>query len=485
MDENRPLELIALQEKVAEIFWFVKDQAHVAQGNIAGQEKPLSGDLDETERGVYKRIMKMGQRLLGEYFKELGSGNVGYRVTYSGSEYERKHRERPETILSVFGPIPYNQSIYYCGDGSSVRPLAVMANLPERQSTYFAQALMARLGVQDTYRESQESYDEFFGYSLSPRTIEKVIEEQAESYCEYKDQKAIASPKDEKKIGVVSFDGKGIQVVKRERTTGKTREALVGCVYTADSEERDAEKIATSLIMPELLSDDDKKSNQKQNGAQNIEYYGSVTEAKKQVFSDVRQRASARFAAASITTSVCVMDDAPCLWRLAKKFFPEAVYILDVIHVVDYVLLATAALEKDKEAARVLACAYLTVILQGRVKNVITGLRIRLAKNRIRGRRRKDIEKAITYFENHKEYMRFDEYLAAGYPIATGVIESACGHLVKDRMGKAGARWRLIGAESVLKLRCIKASGYWHDYQKIRMRSERNRLYSNILDSAA
>ena len=99
-----------------------------------------------------------------------------------------------------------------------------------------------------------------------------------------------------------------------------------------------------------------------------------------------------------------------------------------------------------------------SVVLQGRVRNVMTGLRIRLTKNRIRGRRRKDVEKAISYLENHREYMYYDEYLAAGYPIVTGVIESACGHQVKDRMGKAGAGWRLIGAESVLKLRCIKAS---------------------------
>ena len=485
MDDRHPLELIALQEKVAEIFWFVKDQGRLARENVGSQSKAPSGDLDETERGVYKRIMKMGQQLLCEYFKELGSGDAGYRVRYHGCDYERKHREREETILSVFGPIPYKQSIYYCGNGSSVRPLAVMANLPERQSTYFTQALMARLGVQDTYRESQESYDEFFDYSLSPRTIEKVIEDQAQGYSSYKDQKATPSSEEEKMIGVVSFDGKGIQVVKSERTTGKTREVLVGCVYTADPEKRDAEKIATSLIMPELLSEEDKKSNQKQNNAQNIEYYGSVTEAKKKVFSEVRKRASARFAAASITTGVCVMDGAPCLWRLAKKFFPKAVYILDVIHVTDYVLLASAALEKDKESARVLACAYLTVILQGHVRNVITSLRIRMTKNRIRGRRRKDIEKAITYLENHQEYMRYDEYLAEGYPIATGVIESACGHLVKDRMGKAGARWRLIGAESVLKLRCIRASGYWHDYQKIRMQSERNRLYSKVLKFAA
>ena len=264
-------------------------------------------------------------------------------------------RSSSETILSVFGKIPYEQSIYYCGDGCSVRPLAVMANLPERQVTYFAQSFMARLGIQDTYRESQESYADFFRYSLSPRTVEKVIEDQSESYCHYEDQRILPRAEEEKAIGVVSFDGKGIQVVKRERTTGKTRESLVGCVYTAEAEERDAEKIAKFLILPEQISDDEKKSNQKKNNAQTIEYYGSVTEPKKNVFSDVRERASARFAAASVATTVCVMDGAPCLWRLAKKFFPKAVYILDVIHVVDYIKLATAALEKDKKAARILA----------------------------------------------------------------------------------------------------------------------------------
>jgi hypothetical protein len=344
---------------------------------------------------------------------------------------------------------------------------------------------MARLGIQETYRESQEFYAEYFGYSLSPRTVEKVIEDQAKSYSQYETQRILPEAEEEKEIGVVSFDGKGIQVVKSERTTGKTRESLVGCVYTASAEERNAEKIAKSLVMPELISDEEKESNKKKNNAQNIEYYGSVIEKKKKVFSDVCDRALARFSAASITTVVCVMDGAPCLWRLAKKFFPKAIPILDIIHVVDYVKLATTALEQDKKKAKILAYNYLNTILQGGVGSVITGLRIRLTKNRIRGRKRKDVEKAITYFENHKEYMRYDECLAAGYPIATGVVESACGHLVQDRMGKAGARWRLNGAESVLKLRCVKASSDWHYYHEIRQISERNRLYSWILEDAA
>lgn len=485
MDTPRPKALVELQDRLEEIFWFVKNQARLAEGNFSDQSQFPVGDLDETERGVHKRMMELGRRLICEYFEELGSGNVGYRASYKGCDYKRKHRERPETILSVFGKIPYKQSIYYGENGISVRPLAAMANLPDRQVTYFAQSFMARLGIQDTYRESQESYAEFFGYSLSPRTVEKVVEDQAKSYGEYETQRVLPKPEEEKTIGVVSFDGKGIQVVKSERSTGKTRESLVGCVYTAAPEEREAKKIAKSFIMPELMSDEEKKSNRKKNNAQNIEYYGSVTEKKKKVFSDVRDRASARFSAASITTVVCVMDGAPCLWRLAKKFFPKAISILDIVHVVDYIKLATTALEKDKKAARTLAYTYLTTILQGGLNSVITGLRIRLTKNRIRGRRRKDIEKAITYFENHKEYMRYDEYLAAGYPIATGVVESACGHLVKDRMGKAGARWRLNGAESVLKLRCVKASRDWNRYLEIRKQSERNRLYSGILDAAA
>ena len=66
--------------------------------------------------------------------------------------------------------------------------------------------------------------------------------------------------------------------------------------------------------------------------------------------------------------------------------------------------------------------------------------------------------------------MRYDEYLALGLPIATGVIEGACRYLVKDRMERTGARWSLKGAEAVLRLRALWASGdfeaYWAFHEK-------------------
>ena len=59
------------------------------------------------------------------------------------------------------------------------------------------------------------------------------------------------------------------------------------------------------------------------------------------------------------------------------------------------------------------------------------------------------------YFENNASRMRYDEYLAADYPIATGVIEGACRHVIKDRMEQGGMRWTLAGAEAMLKLRGV------------------------------
>ncbi len=68
--------------------------------------------------------------------------------------------------------------------------------------------------------------------------------------------------------------------------------------------------------------------------------------------------------------------------------------------------------------------------------------------------------------------MKYDEYLKKGCPIATGVIEGACRHLVKDRMGITGARWGLKGAEAILKLRSLKISGEFDDYWKFYERQE-------------
>ena len=71
------------------------------------------------------------------------------------------------------------------------------------------------------------------------------------------------------------------------------------------------------------------------------------------------------------------------------------------------------------------------------------------------------------------------QYLKEGYPIATGVIEGACRHLVKDRMERSGMRWRLSGAAPMLMLRAIHVSNHWDTFQTQRMKSDLQRLHPN------
>jgi hypothetical protein len=69
-----------------------------------------------------------------------------------------------------------------------------------------------------------------------------------------------------------------------------------------------------------------------------------------------------------------------------------------------------------------------------------------------------------------KHNVNYGEVLSSGFPIASGVIEGACRHLINDRVDITGARWSLQGAESILKLRSIKSSGdferYWEFYKQ-------------------
>lgn len=71
--------------------------------------------------------------------------------------------------------------------------------------------------------------------------------------------------------------------------------------------------------------------------------------------------------------------------------------------------------------------------------------------------------------------MKYDKYLKHGYPIATGVIEGACRYLIKDRLDITGARWSVSGAEAILKLRSLRASGDFDDYWAFHEKKELER----------
>ena len=83
----------------------------------------------------------------------------------------------------------------------------------------------------------------------------------------------------------------------------------------------------------------------------------------------------------------------------------------------------------------------------------------------------------VRYLTTKHEYLRYDQALAAGWPIATGVIEGACRHLTGDRLDITGARWGLEGAEAVLALRAVIGNGDFDDYWRFHLAREHQRVY--------
>ena len=79
-------------------------------------------------------------------------------------------------------------------------------------------------------------------------------------------------------------------------------------------------------------------------------------------------------------------------------------------------------------------------LLEGKVTSVIRGIRYQATQYGLKGQRKKTVTEAADYFERNRDRMKYDEYLAAGYPIGSGVVEGACRHLVKDRMERSGMR---------------------------------------------
>ena len=104
------------------------------------------------------------------------------------------------------------------------------------------------------------------------------------------------------------------------------------------------------------------------------------------------------------------------------------------------------------------------MLLEGQVGYVIGGLKQMRTKHSLKGASLKTVQTILTYFHNNRSRMRYNDYLAVGYPIGSGVAEGACRHLVKDRMERTGMRWTVQGAQAILDLRSTYLNGDWASF---------------------
>ena len=376
-------QIVNQQELICEIQDSVQGLIDFVNGQVKlGIEGSQSGDADTTERGIFSRLLQLGLQLMHLYFTGLGNGDRGKIMDVNGVLYERGPCS-PRTLLTVFGIVHFKRYFYYRLDKvkeESLKFLDAQVNIPNDQASYFVVDWLSRLGVKYTvFEEAVRFMKDMFGLSLSKRTAEESVANLSVSYERYEEQRELVENETEGELCVLQGDGKGVPMHKSERPgKGTKKEALVGCVYTVDRHDRSAEAVAKNLILPNLLDPEEEKKLKDRDKAHNIHYRSSLEKSREEVFNELREEVEKRQGEREL---ICLFDGAPVLTRLAKEHFPEAVIILDIIHVLDYLWPAVHAFEKeDSTKAKALACHWLTAILSGKVGYVIGGIRQRLTK---------------------------------------------------------------------------------------------------------
>ena len=444
----------------------------------------------EVEMHVFQRLLKVGLLFMVQYFEEVGSGDLGFRLVRKGVELRRRLR-KPITLLTVFGILEIDRWLYHACGETCFSPTAEAASLPDRQASYFVQRLVARLGMRDTYDECVSFLHELFGFSLSTHTADEVVGELAANHREFAEQLTPPPAASEETIQVVGFDGKGVPVIKetpakREARLAKgekrnrKQEAMVGIEYVVAPKPRTPELVAQALVRPDALSDEELELLHAARPAQNLYYQASLEAGREGLIGEILKRADKRREVTDHELQqVCLSDGAISQLRICEKLFPKATIVLDIIHAVERFWNAAHLFHPEgSEAAKDMVHDLVLRTLQGKIGYVIGGLRQRATKQKLGKHRQEALQGILTYLENHRQFMHYDQYLNRGFPISTGAVESACGHLVKDRMEKAGARWSVRGGEAMLRLRAIYASGNFDHYLEYHQKQEHERLYA-------
>jgi hypothetical protein len=271
---------------------------------------------------------------------------------------------------------------------------------------------------------------------------------------------------------------------------GRKRMATLGTVYDAESAVRDVDDV---IADPDRAGGDVDPERRKGPKARSKWLCGSVEDTAADVVKAVFDQAEARDPGHA-RTWVALVDGAPHQIDLineqaAARGVPVHI-VIDIIHVLEYLWGAAHALHEtgDKTIEAWVARAGRTILAGGaagvaeQIRGAATAAGIAVGKN-------KSIDDAVAYLTNKADYLRYDIALAAGWPIATGIIEGACRHLVKDRLDITGARWGLAGAEAVLKLRALRSNGdfdaYWAWYEQQEFTRNHQARYRNQLILAA
>jgi hypothetical protein len=445
------------------------------------------------------------------------------RVTGAdGVTRARAERGHTRQVVTRLGGVSVRRIGYRAGVNGvpSLFPRYAVLNLPAAGYSWQLQHLAEMFSRSGSYQQAQEFVLAATGVSIGKRQLEQITARaaaDAEQFCQDRprDQEQLAGTA--KAAGslpplAISADGKGVAMrpearrrpgakapgkrtrnFEHRRGTGEKghkRMAETGCVFDVAVPDGPA-RTPEQVMHPDL----DPRARPPAPHAVNRWYTTDITAGRDVTIAKIFDEADRRDPRHRRTWIALADGDIYQIGLIQDQAAARGITVtilVDLIHVLEYLWKAAWCFHEPRDPAMedwVIAQAL--DILHGRVPDVITRIRALAADHPPRpgSEHAKIIRKTLHYLDAKQPYLDYPRALANGWPIATGVIEGACRHLVQDRMGITGARWSLSGAQAMLWMRAIHASGdldaYW-DYH-ITHEHQRNHLsrYNNSLPLAA
>ncbi len=388
-----------------------------------------------------------------------------------------------------------------------VCPLDAALSLPERCYSDVLREWATYGAADGAYRESQTVLERVLGLRLSVQAIETAVAEDAADVAAFMTEPPAAGPAPAGRLLVVQAAGKGVPMVpaetgapvgrreirrKRGQPRGIMREAIVTAVYTLDpTPRRPADVLATLLPL-----DPDRAAAPADRARPVGKELRATMDGKTAALTRLAQRA-AQYDGPRIEQRVALTDGADALQRALRSALPDYPLVLDIIHVLEHLWEAATGLLGERHPERTgWVRDRPALLLEGQVLDVVADLRTRADAPDTPTSARALLVRTASYYERNAPHMRYDAYLAAGWPIGTGVVEGACRHLVKDRLEQAGMRWTRSGAQALLDLRALRLNRQWDAYWHFHRQQQHRRRYPassaadtpvdlQILDAAA
>ena len=356
--------------------------------------------------------------------------------------------------------------------------------MPARSFSYELQRRLVKAAVQNPFLESVHTIAELTGVSVPKRSLEEILPDAAQDFDAFYRQR-VAEPATAS-ILVAAVDCKGIPVIQPGSTppapprmntpkqrANKKRMATVATVFTRAPWIRTPQEVIESLFPTSRRSGGETPAPPR---PENKRVWASLLKGKTAVIQEVAEEMDRRDPSRSMTRIALADGERALQIRINRKL--RVTLILDLMHALEKLWKAASVFHPEGSLEAELWVLDRTLqILFGEVGQVVKGIRQRITKLSLSGPKRKTLEGVAGYLYRNRTRMRYDEYLANGWPIASGPVEGACKNLIKDRLERSGMRWTEAMAEAIVKLRAIYLSGDFDRYWEFHIEQDQKRLY--------